>query len=140
MTYDSMYLCRQLVFKSPYPLRFLLFCLANYEMGFTGASAHTTFMLRLTYCNVNVINHYLFDILPLLQLSCYSTCVNEVIVIRGMGIHITVPTLTILISYVFILANISNFNPHKGDQKPSVPVALILSPCIFFGGVQHSII
>lgn len=40
--------------------------LAAYVMGLGGAAAHTGCMLRLSFCSVNVINHYLCDILPLL--------------------------------------------------------------------------
>ena len=76
----------------------LVLSLAAYVMGFAGASAHTGCMLRLTFCNVNVINHYLCDILPLLQLSCTSIYVSEVVVLIVMSIDITVPSFTILIS------------------------------------------
>ncbi|EDL84265.1 rCG63079, partial [Rattus norvegicus] len=90
---------------------------AAYGMGFAGASVHTGCMLRLTFCNANLINHYLCDILPLLQLSCTSTYVNEVVVLVVVGINITVPSCTILISYVFILANILNIKSTQGRSK-----------------------
>ena len=76
----------------------LVLSLAAYVMGFAGASANTGCMLRLTFCSVNVINHYLCDILPLLQLSCIRTYINEVVVLIVMSIDITVPSFTILIS------------------------------------------
>ena len=76
----------------------LVLSLAAYVMGFAGASAHKGCMLRLTFCNVGCINHFLCDILPLLQLSCTSTYVNEMVVFIDVGIDITVPYFTILIS------------------------------------------
>ena len=95
----------------------LVLSLAAYVMGFAGASAHTGCMLRLTFCNVNVINHYLCDILPLLQLSCTSTYVNEVVVLIVVGINITVPSFTILISYIFILTSILHIKSSQGRSK-----------------------
>ncbi|XP_012516217.1 PREDICTED: olfactory receptor 8B3-like [Propithecus coquereli] len=80
---------------------------AAYTMGFAGATAHTGCMLRLTFCSANVINHYLCDILPLLQLSCTSTYVNEVVVLIVVGINITVPSFTILIAYALYSQQLS---------------------------------
>ena len=76
----------------------LVLSLAAYVMGFAGASVHTGCMLRLTFCSVNVINHYLCDILPLFQLSCTSTYASEIVVLIYVSIDITVPSFTILIS------------------------------------------
>ena len=76
----------------------LVLSLTAYVMGFAGASAHTGYMLRLTFCSVNVINHYLCDILPLFQLSCTSTYASEIVVLIYVSIDITVPSFTILIS------------------------------------------
>ena len=77
---------------------YLVLSLTAYVMGFAGASAHTGCMLRLTFCSVNVINHYLCDILPLFQLSCTSTYASEIVVLIYVSIDITVPSFTILIS------------------------------------------
>ena len=82
-------------------------------MGFAGSSAHTGCMLRLTF-NANVINHCLCDILPILQLSYTSTYVNAVVVLIVVGISITFPSFTILLSYVFILSNILNIKFTQG--------------------------
>ncbi|KFO19569.1 Olfactory receptor 147 [Fukomys damarensis] len=108
--------------------------LAAYAMGFAGSSAHTGCMLRLTFCNANVINHYLCDILPLLQLSCTSTYVNKVVVLIVVGINITVPSFTILISYVFILTNILHIRSVQGRSKAfSTCSSHIMAISLFFG-------
>uniref|UniRef100_A0A673UPZ4 Olfactory receptor n=1 Tax=Suricata suricatta TaxID=37032 RepID=A0A673UPZ4_SURSU len=106
--------------------------IAAYTMGFGGASAHTGCIL--TFCSVNVINHYLCDILRLLQLSCSSTYVNEVVVLIVVGINITVPSFTILISYVFILASILHIKSAQGRSKAfSTCSSHIIAICLFFG-------
>lgn len=107
---------------------------AAYMMGFAGATAHTGCMLRLTFCNVNIINHYLCDILPLLQLSCSSTYVNEVVVLIVVGINITVPSFTILISYIFILTSILHIKSTQGKSKAfSTCSSHIVAISLFFG-------
>ncbi|XP_004641426.1 olfactory receptor 8B3-like [Octodon degus] len=108
--------------------------LAAYAMGFAGASAHTGCMLRLTFCSANVVNHYLCDILPLLQLSCTSTYVNEVVVLIVVGINITVPSVTILISYIFIIRSILHIKSTRGRSKAfSTCSSHIIAICLFFG-------
>ncbi|XP_075383980.1 LOW QUALITY PROTEIN: olfactory receptor 8B3-like [Tenrec ecaudatus] len=108
--------------------------LAAYAMGFAGATAHTGCMLRLTFCNFNIINHYLCDILPLLQLSCTSTYVNDVVVLIVVGINITVPSFTILISYIFILTNILRIKSTQGRSKAfSTCSSHIIAISLFFG-------
>ncbi|XP_049713194.1 olfactory receptor 8B3-like [Elephas maximus indicus] len=108
--------------------------LAAYVMGFAGATAHTGCMLRLTFCNANIINHYLCDILPLLQLSCTSTYVNEVVVLIAVGINITVPSFTILVSYIFILISILRIKSTQGRSKVfSTCSSHIIVISLFFG-------
>ncbi|KAM6172522.1 olfactory receptor 8B3-like [Erethizon dorsatum] len=107
---------------------------AAYAMGFAGASAHTGCMLQLTFCNASVINHYLCDILPLLQLSCTSTYVNEVAVHIVVGVNITVPSVTILISYIFIITSILHIKYTQGRSKVfSTCSSHIIAISLFFG-------
>ncbi|XP_030698184.1 olfactory receptor 8B3-like [Globicephala melas] len=118
MAYDSyVAICTPLLYKvTMFHKVCLVLSLAAYVMGFTGASAHTGCMLRRTFCNVN-INHYLCDILPLLQVSCTSTYVSEVVVLIVVGINITVPSFTILVSYIFILTSILHIKSAQGRSK-----------------------
>ncbi|XP_003253366.1 olfactory receptor 8B3 [Nomascus leucogenys] len=106
---------------------------AAYIMGMAGATAHTGCMLRLTFCSAN-INHYLCDILPLLQLSCTSTYVNEVVVLIVVGINIMVPSFTILISYVFIVTSILHIKSTQGRSKAfSTCSSHVIALSLFFG-------
>ncbi|XP_041628915.1 olfactory receptor 8B3-like [Vulpes lagopus] len=136
MAYDRyVAICNPLLYKVTMSHQVCsLLTVAAYMMGFAGASAHTGCMLRLTFCNVNIINHYLCDILPLLQLSCTSTYVNEVVVLIVVGINITVPSFTILISYVFILTSIFHIKSAQGRSKAfSTCSSHIIALCLFFG-------
>ncbi|XP_010827723.1 PREDICTED: olfactory receptor 8B3 [Bison bison bison] len=136
MAYDRyVAICNPLLYKVSMSHHVcLVLSLAAYVMGFAGASVHTGCMLRLTFCNVNVISHYLCDILPLLQLSCTSTYVNEVVVLIVVGINITVPSFTILISYIFILSSILHIKSSQGRSKAfSTCSSHMFALSLFFG-------
>ncbi|XP_020856285.1 olfactory receptor 8B3-like [Phascolarctos cinereus] len=105
-----------------------------YVMGFASAMAHTGCMLRLSFCDANIINHYMCDMLPLLQLSCTSTHVNELVVFIVVGTNIIVPSVTIFTSYALILSNILNIRSTEGMSKAfSTCSSHIIAVAIFFG-------
>ncbi|XP_069921448.1 olfactory receptor 8B3-like [Oryctolagus cuniculus] len=108
--------------------------LGSYMMAFSGAMAHTGCMLRLTFCDANTINHYFCDILPVMQLSCTSSYVNELEVFIVVGINIIVPSLTIFLSYDFILSSIFQINSTEGRSKAfSTCSSHIIAVILFFG-------
>ncbi|XP_036599870.1 olfactory receptor 8B8-like [Trichosurus vulpecula] len=108
-----------------------------YVMGFAGAMAHTGCMLRLSFCDANIINHYMCDGLPLLQLSCTSTYVNELVVFIVVGINITVPSVTIFTSYGLILSSILNISSTEGRSKAfSTCSSHIVVVSLFFGSAS----
>ncbi|XP_008063253.1 olfactory receptor 8B3-like [Carlito syrichta] len=108
--------------------------LGSYLLSFFGAMAHTGCMLRLTFCDANTINHYFCDILPLLQLSCTSTYINELVVFIVVGINIIVPSVSIFISYAFILSSILHINSKEGRSKAfNTCSSHIIAVSLFFG-------
>ncbi|XP_039708003.1 olfactory receptor 147 [Pteropus medius] len=108
--------------------------LGSYLMAFTGSMAHTGCMLRLTFCDVNTINHYLCDILPVLKLSCTSTYINELVVYTVVGVNIIVPSLIIFVSYGFIISSILRISSMEGRLKAfSTCSSHILAVSLFFG-------
>ncbi|XP_051011764.1 LOW QUALITY PROTEIN: olfactory receptor 145-like [Acomys russatus] len=107
-----------------------------YVMGFVGGMAHIVCMLRLTFCDVNIINHYMCDIPPLLKLSCTSTYINELMLFIVVGVNVTVPSLTIFISYTLILSNILNIRSAEGRSKAfSTCGSHVIAVSFFFGAV-----
>ncbi|CAH6862245.1 olfactory receptor 8B3 [Phodopus roborovskii] len=136
MAYDRyVAICNPLLYNivmSPKLCLTLMF--GSYMMAFFGAMAHTLCMLRLTFCNANMINHYFCDILPLLQLSCTSTYVNEVEVFVVVGINIVVPSITIFVSYGFILSSIFHISSTEGRSKAfNTCSSHIIALSLFFG-------
>ncbi|XP_020856300.1 olfactory receptor 8G1-like [Phascolarctos cinereus] len=105
-----------------------------YMMGLVGATTHTSCMLRVVFCEDNVINDYFCDLNPLLELSCSSTYVNEVMVVCLSAFNIITPTLTILSSYIFIIASILCIRSTEGRSKAfSTCSSHMAAVCIFFG-------
>ncbi|XP_052045574.1 olfactory receptor 143-like [Apodemus sylvaticus] len=94
-----------------------LLMFASYLMGFAGAMTHTGFMIRLSFCNSNIINHYMCDIFPLLWISCSNTYVNELVSSAIVGTIIILSSLIILVSYAMILSNILRISSSKGWSK-----------------------
>ncbi|XP_003512296.1 olfactory receptor 147 [Cricetulus griseus] len=105
-----------------------------YVMGFVGAMAHTGSMLSLTFCNGNIINHYMCDIPPLQKLSCTSTAINELVVFIVVGVNVIVPSLTIFISYTLILYNILSIHSAESRSKAfSTCGSHVIAVSLFFG-------
>ncbi|XP_008825204.1 olfactory receptor 8B4 [Nannospalax galili] len=111
-----------------------LMMLGSYVIGFAGAMAHTGSMLRLTFCDSNIIHHYLCEVLPLLQLSCTSTYVNELVFFIVVGVVISGSSISIFISYALILSNILQIPSAEGRFKAfSTCGSHIIAVALFFG-------
>ncbi|XP_058400417.1 olfactory receptor 8A1 [Diceros bicornis minor] len=87
-----------------------------YAMGLIGSTIETGLMLKLSYCE-QLISHYFCDILPLMKLSCSSTYDVEMTVFFLAGFNIIVTSLTVLVSYVFILSSILHISTTEGRSK-----------------------
>ncbi|MBZ3885852.1 Olfactory receptor 8B4 [Sciurus carolinensis] len=111
-----------------------LLMFGSYVIGFAGAMAHTGSMLRLTFCDSNIIRHYLCEVLPLLQLSCTSTRINELVFFIVVGVVIVVSSVSIFISYALILSNILRIPSAEGRSKAfSTCGSHIIAVALFFG-------
>ncbi|XP_037696206.1 olfactory receptor 143-like [Choloepus didactylus] len=119
MAYDRcMAICKPLLYTiTMTPQVCSLLMSASYVMGFTSAMAYTGCMIRLTFCDSNVINHYMCEGFPLLQLSCSSTYANELLASIIVDIVVIVSSLIICISYALILFSILHMSSAKGWSK-----------------------
>uniref|UniRef100_A0A5F9CRP8 Olfactory receptor n=1 Tax=Oryctolagus cuniculus TaxID=9986 RepID=A0A5F9CRP8_RABIT len=100
-----------------------------YTISTVCASVYTGCMFRIYFCKLNVINHYFCDLISILKLSCSSTYAFIVV-----GINIIVPSLTIFLSYGFILSSIFQINSTEGRFKAfSTCSSHIIAVILFFG-------
>ncbi|XP_078289020.1 olfactory receptor 8B4 isoform X1 [Panthera onca] len=136
MAYDRyVAICKPLLYTvtmSPQVCSLLMF--GSYVIGFAGAMAHTGSIWRLTFCDSNIIHHYLCEVLPLLQLSCTSTHVNELVFFIVVGVVITISSISIFISYALILSNILHI-PSAGGRSKAISTcgSHIIAVALFFG-------
>uniref|UniRef100_G1T7E1 Olfactory receptor n=1 Tax=Oryctolagus cuniculus TaxID=9986 RepID=G1T7E1_RABIT len=105
-----------------------------YAIGLVGATVHTVCMLKVVFCKADIINHYFCDLFPLLELSCSSTSINEVVVLCFSAFNILVPTVATLSSYTFIIVSILAIHSAKGRSKAfSTCSSHISAVGVFFG-------
>uniref|UniRef100_A0A8C5K7H5 Olfactory receptor n=1 Tax=Jaculus jaculus TaxID=51337 RepID=A0A8C5K7H5_JACJA len=78
---------------------------------------HTLLLNVLTFCDSNVIHHFLCDISPLLKLSCSSTFVNEIVILIEGPIVLVTPFMCIAFSYIRILITVLKIPSAAGKRK-----------------------
>ncbi|XP_076780631.1 olfactory receptor 8G18-like [Arvicanthis niloticus] len=81
------------------------------------ASVNTGFMIRIQFCKLDEIDHYFCDLLPLLKLACSNTSINEMLILFFGSVNICVPMLTVVTSYIFIIASILRIHSSEGKFK-----------------------
>uniref|UniRef100_H0XV53 Olfactory receptor n=2 Tax=Otolemur garnettii TaxID=30611 RepID=H0XV53_OTOGA len=136
MAYDRyVAICKPLLYTVSMSPRVCLLLLSGvYGMGVFGAVAHTGNIVFLTFCADNLINHYMCDILPLLELSCNGSYINVLVVIIVVTIGIGVPIVAIFISYGFILSSILHISSREGRSKAfGTCSSHIIAVSLFFG-------
>ncbi|XP_041513546.1 olfactory receptor 143-like [Microtus oregoni] len=136
MAYDRyVAICRPLMYTvvmSPGACSLLM--LASHLMGLSSAIVHTGCIIRLRFCNSNVINHYMCDTFPLLELSCGSSHANELVSSVSVAVVIVGTGIIIMSSYAFILVNIIHLSSSKGLSKAmSTCSSHIITVALFYG-------
>ncbi|XP_043850603.1 olfactory receptor 8G1-like [Dromiciops gliroides] len=105
-----------------------------YALGLVEATVHTVCLLRVIFCKDYVINHYFCDLVPLLNLSCSSTYVNDVVNLAFGTFNVLFPTLIIICSYVLIVASILKIQSTEGRSKSFRTCSShIVTVGVFFG-------
>ncbi|XP_004090634.1 olfactory receptor 8B12-like [Nomascus leucogenys] len=136
MAYDRcVAICNPLLYMvTMSPQMCLLHLLGVYGMGVFGAVAHMGNIMFMSFCGDNLVNHYMCDILPLLELSCNGFYINLLVVFIIVTIGIGVPIVTIFISYGFILSSILHISSTKGRSKAfNTCGSHIIVVSLFFG-------
>ncbi|KAL6085592.1 hypothetical protein STEG23_033021 [Scotinomys teguina] len=136
MAYDRyVAICNPLMYTvTMSPQVYFLLLLGVYVMGFSGGMTQTGNIMNLTFCANNFVNHFMCDILPLLELSCNSTFTNELVVFIVVAFAIGVSIVTISISYALILSSILRMHSTEGRSKAfSTCSSHMIVVCLFFG-------
>ncbi|XP_045653498.1 olfactory receptor 8D4 [Ursus americanus] len=140
MAYDRyVAICKPLLYHVIMsPRACFLLVAAGFSVGFIDAMIHGGCILRLTFCGPNVIKHYFCDIIPLIQLSCSSTDIDELLIFVIGGFNMVATSLTIIISYGFILSSILRIRSAQGRSKAFSTCSSHLTAVLIFYGTLVS--
>ncbi|XP_074087623.1 olfactory receptor 4C11-like [Macrotis lagotis] len=109
----------------------ILVCLA-----WVGSCIHSTaqifLVLSLPFCGPNWIDHYFFDLQPLLRLACTDTYVVNLLIISNSGVICMVSFALLIISYIVILYSLRNHSSEGKCKALSTCSSLIIVVIIFF--------
>uniref|UniRef100_A0A8C3YSX9 Olfactory receptor n=1 Tax=Catagonus wagneri TaxID=51154 RepID=A0A8C3YSX9_9CETA len=95
-------------------VRLVLSC---YSGGCLNAILQTSFTFRLPFCRSNHIDHFFCDVIPLLQLACTNTAINELVLFGICGLLVVGTTLVVFVSYAYITVTILRMRSGAGRHK-----------------------
>nr|XP_033779129.1 olfactory receptor 5V1-like [Geotrypetes seraphini] len=105
-------------------------------LGSINSTAHTYCTFQLPYCDDNRINHFFCEIMPLLNIACGDTYVNEIVVFTADVILGMVCFTLTCISYIFIISTILKIRSAEGKRKAfSTCAAHICIVSVYYGAV-----
>ncbi|XP_019490862.1 PREDICTED: olfactory receptor 1F12-like [Hipposideros armiger] len=119
MAYDRyVAICHPLHYSTMMSLRVCALVLGcSWLIASSHSLLHTLLMARLEFCASNTIPYFFCDIVPLLQLSCSSTQLNQLMILLVGGLIVLIPFLGILVSYIHIVSAVLKVPSARGKQK-----------------------
>ncbi|XP_065792489.1 olfactory receptor 4C11-like [Muntiacus reevesi] len=89
--------------------------------------------LSLPFCGPNVIDRYLCDLQPLLQLACPDTYATNLLLVSSSGAISTVSFVILMLSYAIILHSLRNHSAEGRKKVLSTCISHIIMVILYFG-------
>ncbi|XP_070623345.1 olfactory receptor 10AG1-like [Erythrolamprus reginae] len=80
--------------------------IVSWAIGILVGVGQSASIFTLPFCRLNIISHFLCDLMPVLKLASTNTYRNEVAIAILTVVFVLVPLLLILFSYILIISNI----------------------------------
>ncbi|XP_029431416.1 olfactory receptor 13A1-like [Rhinatrema bivittatum] len=117
----------------------IILAAAVWVLGFMNSMMHTSLILRLKFCQHNILNHFFCEIPPVLKVACSDTFINNVVIIMADVLLGMVCFLLTVISYTYIILTILKIRSAEKKRKAFSTCASHLTVVsLFYGGVIYT--